>query len=280
MEITQKELTEFITCFKQHSPYDLSEYSENSLSRRIDKVLTDNALQFPVLLQKIATDVTFCEMVMKQITVNTTELFRDKLMWQELQYKLLPLFENKSSITIWHAGCSNGLEVYSLAILLHHMKLLDRCHIVASDINPDILQQAIKGEYSLRLLNEFEIAFDSAIKENPYDSEFKNLSFDAYFEVNKKKEAIVVKPNIKDAPIFKKIDLVKMDTTFDKPFDIILCRNVLIYFNNSLQKRVFEYFHANMNTDSYLLLGMQESMAWFMNSMFEKKGLFYKKCKD
>lgn len=277
MEITNKELSEFIACFKQFSAYDLSEYSENSLSRRIDKVLTDNSLTFPALLQKIEADSKFCDIVMKQITVNTTELFRDKLMWQELQYKLLPLFADKPYIRIWHAGCSNGLEVYSLAILLHHMNLLDRCTIVASDINPDMLEQARKGEYSTRLIDEFITAFDSAIKENPYDSEFKDLSFDTYFEINKKKGAICVSPILREKPQFEQIDLVKMDAKFDEPFDIILCRNVLIYFNNSLQKRVFEFFHSHLNTDGYLILGMQESMAWFMNSMFEKKGIFYKK---
>ncbi|HRS18001.1 MAG TPA: CheR family methyltransferase [Bacteroidales bacterium] len=280
MEISHKELLDFISCFKQYSNYDLSEYSENSLMRRLDKVLTDNAITFDVLLHKISTDAKFCNLVMKQITVNTTELFRDKLMWQELQYKLLPEFEKKSSITIWHAGCSNGLEVYSLAILLHHMNLLDRCRIIATDINPDIIQQAIKGEYSLRLLDEFQIAFDNAIKENPYDSEFKNLHFDTYFEVNRKKEVIAIRQNIKNKPDFSVLDLVKLDDSFPMKFDIVLCRNVLIYFNNSLQKRVFEYFYNHMNSDAYLILGMQESMAWFMNSMFEKKGLFYKKCKE
>ncbi|HOS84930.1 MAG TPA: CheR family methyltransferase [Bacteroidales bacterium] len=279
MEITQKELAEFISCFKLHSSYDLSDYSENSLMRRVDKVLSENSLNFPNLLHKISTDAVFCELVMKQITVNTTELFRDTLLWQELQYKLLPLFETKQKIRIWHAGCSNGLEVYSLAIVLHHMNLLNRCTIVASDINPDMLEQARKGEYSLRLLDEFKAAFDNAMKENPYDSEFKNLSFETYFEVNKKKECIAVTSCIKDKAEFVRIDLVKMDAQFDETFDIILCRNVLIYFSNSLQKRIFEHFYTHMNPEAYLILGMQESMAWFMNSMFEKKGVFYKKCK-
>jgi len=189
------------------------------------------------------------------------------------------LFETKQKIRIWHAGCSNGLEVYSLAIVLHHMNLLNRCTIVASDINPDMLEQARKGEYSLRLLDEFKAAFDNAMKENPYDSEFKNLSFETYFEVNKKKECIAVTSCIKDKAEFVRIDLVKMDAQFDETFDIILCRNVLIYFSNSLQKRIFEHFYTHMNPEAYLILGMQESMAWFMNSMFEKKGVFYKKCK-
>lgn len=280
MELSQSNIHEFVTCFKQYSTYDLSEYSENSLTRRIDKVLIDNSMNFKDLLDKLSKDVLFCELVMKQITVNTTELFRDTQLWQELHYKLLPLFETNQTIKIWHAGCSNGLEVYSLCILLQEMKMLDRCQIYASDLNPDILNQAIKGEYSIRHKNEFIESFDKAIKENPYDSDFKNISFDTYFEINKKRDIIQIKQPIRDKPIFKKNDLVKLDNIFLSKFDIILCRNVLIYFNNDLQKKVFEFFHKNLQNDGYLILGMQESMAWFMNTLFEKKGLCYKKISE
>ena len=277
MEITQKEINEFVSRLKEYSTYDLSEYSENSLSRRIDKVLIDNSISFPDLLKKVSQNKDFCELILKQITVNTTELFRDAIMWQELQYHLLPLFEKNTKIKIWHAGCSNGLEVYSLTILLHEMNLLDKCQIYASDVNTDMLKQAISGEYNIRHKDEFLSAFDKAIRENPYDSDFKSISFEKYFEINKKKDKIQVLPIIREKPVFRKVDLVKMENMFLTKFDIIFCRNVIIYFNNDLQRKILEFYHKNLNQDGYLILGMQESMAWFMNSLFDKKGLFYKK---
>lgn len=280
MEISQKDIHDFIEYFKKYSNYDLSEYSENSLSRRISKIMSDNSLSITELLNKISRDIQFCELIMKQITVNTTELFRDTHMWHELRYKLLPLFENKENIKIWHAGCSSGLEVYSLAILLNEMNMLEKCQIYASDLNPDMLFQASQGEYNIRHKDEFVEAFDKAIKDNPYGAEFKDIPFEKYFDINKKKSIIQIKQFLREKPVYRKNDLVKLDNIFLTKFDIILCRNVMIYFNSDLQRKAFDFFQKNLLDDGYLILGMQESMAWFMNSLFDKKGLFYKKNKN
>jgi len=198
-------------------------------------------------------------------------------MWHELHFKLLPLFENQGTIKIWHAGCSTGLEVYSMAIILNEMNLLQQCQIYASDLNTDVLQQAISGEYNIRYKDEFMESFDKAMGDNPYDTNCKNVLFEKYFDVNKKKDTIQVKQFLREKPVFRKHDLVKLENIFLAKFDIIFCRNVLIYFNNDLQKKVFEFFRNNLLPEGYLILGMQESMAWFMSSMFDKKGLFYKR---
>lgn len=280
MGITQNELQEFITVFNSISAYDLSGYSINSLTRRVDKVLLDGGLSFQELIHTINSDSAYCERVMKQITVNTTELFRDTAMWHELQYKLLPTLEHKHKLRIWHAGCSNGLEAYSLAILLKYKKILQKSSIIGSDINDEMIQQARNGEYKIRLHQELIESFDKAMKENPYDNVLRPVSFHDFFEVNVKKELVFVKKELKKHTKFERINLVDFaeEEVYSNSFDIIFCRNVLIYFTQDLQKKIISQFHNMLSPDGYLVLGMQENITWHAESLFEKKGLFYKKC--
>ena len=108
MDLPDKDLKSFIQSIRDSSKYDFSGYSEKSLKRRVAKLLTDNNLSISELTTKVKNDPIFLERIVKDITVNTTELFRDPEIWHTLRYQILPEFKSKESINIWHVGCSTG----------------------------------------------------------------------------------------------------------------------------------------------------------------------------
>lgn len=278
MTITNQDLLLFINGLKSSSNYDFSEYSDKSLKRRLAKVLVDYKIDLNALLLQLKTNPTFLEQVVKDITVNTTELFRDPNIWQILKYNILPKFKNNQNINIWHAGCSTGQEVYSLLILLKELDLFDKAKVYGTDINSDVLQVAKKGAYKYRFNINYLDNFDKAIKENPYNyEEYHDIPYEKYFTIDKAKDTIRMNQFLLDKPIFKKHDLVRDGNIFYVKFDLILCRNVIIYFNYELQNKVFDLFYNNIYPGGYLVLGMHESILGPFSSRFDKMGQFYQK---
>lgn len=278
MNITNQDLLLFINIIKSSSIYDFSEYSDKSLKRRLAKVLIDQKMDLSNLLVQLKSNPTFLEQVVKDITVNTTELFRDPQIWQVLKYNVLPKLKNQQSINIWHAGCSTGQEVYSMLILLNELGLFEKAKVYGTDINSDVLQVAKKGVYKYRFNINYLDNFDKAIKENPYNYEALNdIPYEKYFTIDPVKDVIKMNPFLLEKPVFKKHDLVKDSNLFYVKFDLILCRNVIIYFNYELQNKVFELFYNNLYPNSYLILGMHESILGPYSSRFEKNGHFYLK---
>jgi chemotaxis protein methyltransferase CheR len=278
MNVSDQELLLFISSVKSVSTYNFSEYSDKSLTRRIAKVLTDNKLDIYSLIANIKNNKEFLEKIVKEITVNTTELFRDPAIWQALKYKVLPKLASNKTINIWHAGCSTGQEVYSLMILLNEMNLLDKAKIYASDLNTDVLDAAKKGVYKYRFNISYLDNFDKVIKENPFNyEEYNNVPYSKYFEIDKVKDIIRMNQFLLEKPVFKKQDLVSEGNVFYVKFDIILCRNVIIYFNYDLQNKIFNLFYNNLYNNGWLLLGMHETILGPSASKFEKNGQFYLK---
>ena len=142
MTISDQEIKCFISAIKKSSPYDLRDYSHKSLKRRVTKILNDNKLDFSSLIRKISENNDFLESTVREITVNTTELFRDPPVWQTIKYEILPKFKNHESIRIWHAGCSTGQEVYSLLILLYELNMFEKTIIYGTDLNATVIYSA------------------------------------------------------------------------------------------------------------------------------------------
>ncbi len=278
MEISNEEVQQFIQAIRSVSTYDFSEYSIKSFTRRTEKVLLDYKLDIPALIIRIKKDKSFLEQVVKDVTVNTTELFRDSKIWQTMRFRILNRFTGQQRINIWHAGCSTGLEVYSLLILLNELELFDNANVFASDINTDVLEVAKKGEYKYRFNVDFFDSFNKVIRENPFNfDEYKEVPYSKYFEIDKNKDTIRMKPFLLRKPIFRKHDLVKEGNIFYTKFDIIMCRNVLIYFNHDLQNRIFEIFHQSLFDKGFLILGAHESMLGAVASKYVRKGVYYQK---
>jgi chemotaxis protein methyltransferase CheR len=276
MTVTDQDYQLFVYTLKNFSKYDFSQYSEKSLKRRIFKVLTDHQINMQTLISRIKNNADFVENVVKEITVNTTELFRDPQVWHTLRFLILPRFRNNSVINIWHAGCSTGQEVYSMLILLNELDLLDKAKVYATDLNSDVLVTARTGEYKYRFNLSYLDNFDKVIKENPYNyEEYNDVPYEKYFMLDKSSDAIKMNHFLREKPVFKKHDLVTENNTLYVKFDLILCRNVIIYFNYNLQCKVFDLFHQNMYENGCLVLGMHETILGPHSAKFQKKGHTY-----
>ncbi len=276
--VTNEDAARLITAIKMSSAYDFSDYSDKSFCRRIEKILFDNNMDLNQLIQKISRDKAFLEQTVKDITVNTTELFRNPEMWQTLRYHILPKLRKNKSIFIWHAGCSSGQEIYSMLILLNEMGLFDQAKVFATDINTDMLEAAKTGTYKYRFNLGYLDNFDKVIKENPFNFEEKiDVPYEKYFDIDKVKDTIQMKPFLREKAVFRKHDLVKDGNVFYSKFDLILCRNVIIYFNNKLQSRVIDMFNSSLAHDGYLILGSHESILGSSANNFERTKSFYKK---
>ena len=277
--INDKQIQQFVNTLKHVSEYDFSEYSPKSLKRRINKILEDYGVSFDRLIGDILTaDPDYIEQLVADITVNTTEFFRDPVVWQAIKYRILPKFQNAEQIEVWHAGCSTGQEVYSMLILLNETGLLDKAQIYASDISIRALEKAKRGEYYYRFNIEQLKNFDEVIRRNPYNFEdYNDVPYSKYFEIDPVEDRLAIKPFLIEKVQFKKQDIVKRQNIFYKKFDIIFCRNVLIYFNKNLQAKVINFLHDNLRYPGYLILGYHETILGPEALKFYKKGYYFSK---
>ncbi|HQH41046.1 MAG TPA: CheR family methyltransferase [Bacteroidales bacterium] len=276
MEVSDQELGMFISALRQASDYDFSEYSDKSLRRRIAKILVDHKMSLPQLLHAIEQDEGFAEKIVREVTVNTTELFRDPQVWHMLRYKVLPLYAHLLVINIWDIGCSTGQEVYSLLILLNELGLFEKTNVYATDLNSEVLSAASKGVYRYRFNISYLDNFDKVIRENPYNTAIHyDVPYEKYFEIDNNRDLIRMKPFLTSKPVFRKHDLVQQGNIWSRKFDLIFCRNVIIYFNFNLQNKVFKTFHGSLHESGCLVLGLHESILGPFSSHFEKKDMVY-----
>lgn len=278
MQVSREDIERIIVAIKNNSDYDFSNYSIKSFTRRIEKTLFDFKLDVSNLIRQIKSNSEFIEELAKNITVNTTELFRDPKAWQTIRYRILNQFSENRKINIWHAGCSTGQEVYSMLILLNELRLFEKVNVFATDINSDVLKVAKKGEYTYRFNLEYFDNFNKVVKENPFNYEVYNeIPYTKYFEIDKLNDVIRIHDYLKKKPVWFKHDLVTEGNIFNTKFDLILCRNVLIYFNTELQSKVFETFYQSLFRKGVLMIGIHESIIGPMANNFNKSGLIYLK---
>jgi chemotaxis protein methyltransferase CheR len=271
-EIKDEDIKVFLEAIKAHTNYDFTDYSLKSLKRRVVKILSESNLSIHQLEKEILQNPQLMEKAVKSITVNTTELFRDFKIWTGLRDEILPGFARNKKITIWHAGCSTGQEVYSMMIILEEMNLLSKSEIYASDINSDVLEIAKLGKYKYRFNHAYIDNFNTVINENTKDSsENQKISHTKYFSVDEISDSIQMNSFLTTKPVYKIIDLVKDENLFYIKFDLIICRNVIIYFNYDLQNKVFNLFYNNLFQNGCLLLGLHESILGPFASQFDKK---------
>lgn len=253
--------------------YDFTNYAMSSFRRRIQRILELYKFgNVNMLIKRLKDDRDFFDEFISEITVNVTEMFRDPSFWRELRDHIIPnILLNHNNISIWHAGCSSGEEVFSMAILLKEMDMLDKAKIIATDIDNEILTRAKRGAYPIKNMDLNEknyIRFQGS----------KQLS-DYYVEDNGK---AVLDPKLVENVSWRQHDLVQ-GIVFNK-FDLILCRNVMIYFNQNLQNEVLKKLHESLFKYGYLVIGSKESLIWceiankFIVVNNEEK--IYKKIKD
>ncbi len=276
MEVPKNDIILFKEALKTASKYDFSDYSEKSFGRRIEKILSDHNIGLVSLINKISSDSVFLEQIVKEITVNTTELFRDPTIWQLLKQVIESKYLDLHEINIWHAGCSTGQEVYSLLILMDELNLFNRVNVFATDLNDDVLNIARAGKYKFRDISEYLDNYKVALEVDPLNPDVhREVNISKYLEINKIKDTVKVRPPLLGKPVFLKHDLVTDGNIFNTRFHIIMCRNVLIYFNHNLQNRLFEFFHDNLHDEGSLVIGRHEGILGSISAKFKKKETIY-----
>ena len=234
----------------QHYGFDFRDYSMPSLKRRIWKrVYAEGLSTVSGLQEKVLHDPACMESLLLDLSINTTAMFRDPTFYLAFRQKVVPLLRTYPFVRIWHAGCSTGEEVYSMAILLYEEGLYDRCRIYATDINEPVLQRAKEGIFPI-----------SSMKENTsnYIAAGGTGTFSEYYIA--KYDYTIFRPSLRENVVFARHNLVT-DATFNH-FNVIFCRNVLIYFNSTLQERVQKLFLDSLEIFGILGLGKKETIKY------------------
>jgi len=248
MQITNDEAKELLNLVNDRYGYDFSEYAEASIKRRVSRFAGLQKIDsYFDLKHHLLNDQALFASFIIEITVNVTEMFRDPTFFTCLQQKVFPALTTYPYRKIWHAGCSTGEEVYSLAVLLQENNLYNRTKVYATDINSEVIQKAKEGIYPLKLMREYTSKYMKAGGESSF-SDYYTAQYDS----------AIMNKSLKKNLIFSVHNLVS-DKSFNE-FNMIICRNVLIYFNQSLQEKVFELFYDSLGMFGFLALGSKESM--------------------
>ena len=235
------------TLFEQHG-YDFGNYAKASLKRRVNRVMViDRIPSFAELLYKVKNDADYINHLVQQLTVNVTEMFRDPMVFKTIREQILPVLATHPFIRIWHAGCSTGEEVYSMAIMLEEANLLHKSLLYATDLNPAVIENINRGIFPLSQMKQYSENYIAAGGKKDF-STYYTAKYDwAKFDDRFRSKMVVATHNLAS------------DRSFNE-FQIIICRNVLIYFDKVLQDKVLKLFDNSLEKLGYLILGSKESL--------------------
>ena len=232
----------------RHYGFDFRSYAYASIRRRLWKRIEAEGFHSITALQdRVLHDPDMMEKLLLDLSINVTAMFRDPKFYIAFREQVIPLLRTYPFIRLWHAGCSTGEEVYSMAILLEEEGLYERARIYATDINDVVIQRAKSGIFPLDRMQEYT--------EN-YISAGGKRSFSEYYTA--KYDGALFSPALLRNIVFSQHNLVT-DRSFAE-FNVILCRNVLIYFDKKLQNRVHQLFYESLATFGILALGSKESL--------------------
>ncbi len=200
-----------------------------------------------VLRHLILHNPSYAGILLKDLSINVTEMFRNPSFYKALREKVVPLLKTWSYIKLWHAGCSTGEEVYSMAILLKEEELYDRTQIYATDFNQQALQQAKEGIYRTDQMKKYARNYQASDAKSNF-SDYYHADFDS----------VIMDSSLKKNIVWAHHNLVT-DSNFAET-QLVICRNVMIYFNRDLQNKVHGLFHRSLVNGGILCLGDKESL--------------------
>ncbi len=231
----------FVKRFEHLSKVDLTSYKRPQMERRINSFMRSvECSDYGLFIEKLHTQRDIYQKFLEHITINVSEFFRNPNHWEVLENNIIPgLLKERGRLKIWSAGCSTGEEPYSLAIMSQEKgyKLHER--ILATDLDAEVLKKAQTGIYAQR-----------AIEDMP------GLIANKYFVRNK--DSCTVKPEIRALVNFKQHDLLK--SPFPRDYDLILCRNVVIYFTEETKQKLYRRFTGALRPGGILFIGSTEQI--------------------
>lgn len=266
--LSNEELDSLTTAIKQRYGIDFTSYERKSLKRGFARLVMRNQWDSILpLWSKIMSDREFFTGCIDELTVNLTELFRNPEIWIKMKEDILPNYTFKSRLKMWHAGCSSGEEVYTMAIVLKSLKMLNKAQTLGTDLSARILEQAKTGEYSNILTKKYISSFSKFLPDGDLNDSFEFGD-----------DILTVKSDLKRHVTYEKHNLVQ--DKMDKKFDLIFCRNVMIYFDDGLKIKVLKRFHESLEDDGFFIIGYYdmlppESKALF--KVYDTKTRIYKK---
>ena len=233
--------------------YDFRSYSPASMRRRIMHRLTMSGFSTVLeMTDRVLRDRQFFVTLLNDLTVNVTEMFRDPEFYKAFREEVVPVLKTFPFIKIWHAGCSTGEEIYSMAILLEEEGLYERAMLYATDIDKNVLAAAKKGIYPIHAFKQYTDNYRRAGGRQSL-SDYATARYDS----------VIMEQRLKRNIVFADHDLAT-DQVFGE-MHVILCRNVLIYFDRPLQQRVFKLFGDSLDMGGFLCLGTKESLRFSGN---------------
>jgi chemotaxis protein methyltransferase CheR len=232
----------------QQSGYDFRDYAFQSLRRRLRKRLdAEGLLTFSALQDRVLHDMEAMNRLLGALSVNVTGMFRDPTFFVAVRRDIVPLLRAAPFVRIWHAGCATGEEVYALAILLDEERVYDRARIYATDMSASALDRARRGIFPLARMRDYTTSYLAAGGVR---------SFSEYYTANS--DGALFHPRLRRNVLFAQHNLAT-DASFSE-FNLILCRNVLIYFARHLKDRVLGVFASSLGPFGILCLGRRESL--------------------
>lgn len=240
---------------------DLNMYKERQMKRRIESLITRKGYDgFESFYKGMKSDEELLRTFVSYLTINVSQFYRNPIQWENLENEIIPYLRKQfgDRLTIWSAACSTGDEPYTLAMLFSKYIPLDRLKIIATDIDEDVLAFAQNGVYPVKSLVDLP---------KEYLDNFFNKVDDTHYEIDSR---------IKKCVTFKKHNLLK-DTYFTN-VNLIVCRNVVIYFTDEAKDQVYKGFHRSLEDEGILFIGSTEQILHARELGFEsQKTFFYKK---
>ena len=236
--------------------FDFRDYSRASIKRRILELMRlENLGTVSGFQNRLLHDPTCLERFILGLSVHATAMFRDPTFYATFRRKAVPLLRTYPTVQIWIAGCSTGEEVYSLAILLQEENLYEKCRIYATDISPVVLRRAREGIFPLSAMREYT---------NNYHKAGGQHEFSDYYTAHY--DNVIFNPTLRHNVVFSEHNLAT-DGSFNE-FQVIMCRNVMIYFNKELQARVHNLFYESLSMFGVFGLGNKESLKFTPRAAF------------
>lgn len=252
--ITDEELSSLTDAIQKRHGIDFGCYEPLSLKRRIVRALhVFKMSSVHELWVKILREHGFIYSFMDEISVGLTAMFRDPILWIRLRELLRTDFSQRNSLSIWHAGCSTGEEVFSMGIVLRESGCVTNFSALATDISNQAIETAKRGEYHLAKMEEY------AVNYNEYNS---IAALGKYYSVLNNKA-------IMDLALTGHVNYEHhnlISGSFCRKFDIIFCRNVMIYFDTNAKRKLFEKFHASLNDNGLLIIGFYDAVLPMIDS--------------